>query len=147
MTESPATPTVTSNSSSAESFSSGQEPCTSTDASTTDSPYQDIQPVPLATPPKAQAFRPERLTSTPNLASSCQPTDLNAPGQPICEGSFVGRAQHRDGSPLAIIFQVVWETVISPSYHSCGLWGAGREREGGGGGSCHRGFATILSKL
>ena len=51
-------------------------------------------------------FKLEGLTSTPNMVTSLQRTDIPSPFQPVCEGSFVGRAKHKDGSPLGIIYQV-----------------------------------------
>lgn len=58
------------------------------------------------TPPNDGAFNLEGLTSTPNLVTSVEHTDASSPYQPVCEGSFVGKARHKDGCLLGIIFQV-----------------------------------------
>ena len=64
-----------------------------------------------ASPPDDCHFKLEGLTSTPNIVTSVQRTEIASPFQPVCEGSFVGEARHKDGSLLGIIFQV----TVSPS--------------------------------
>lgn len=59
------------------------------------------------TPPDGCDLNLEGLTSTPNLVTRVEHTDLVSPHQPVCEGSFVGKARHKDGSLLGIIFQVL----------------------------------------
>lgn len=54
------------------------------------------------------------LTSTPNIVTAAYETEVEGPDQPICEGSFTGKGRHRDGTPLAVIFQVK-TTIISQS--------------------------------
>ena len=45
-------------------------------------------------------------TSTPNMSSAGGTPNVQSPTQSICEGMFVGRAQHKDGSSLGLLFQV-----------------------------------------
>ena len=59
------------------------------------------------TPPDGCDLTLEGLTSTPNLVTRVEHTDVVSPHQPVCEGSFVGKARHKDGSLLGIIFQVL----------------------------------------
>ena len=59
------------------------------------------------TPLDGRDLELEGLTSTPNLVTSVEHTDVVSPHQPVCEGSFVGKARHKDGSLLGIIFQVL----------------------------------------
>lgn len=59
------------------------------------------------TPPDGCDLNLEGLTSTPNLVTRVEHTDVVSPHQPVCEGSFVGKARHKDGSLLGIIFQVL----------------------------------------
>ena len=63
-------------------------------------------------------FKLEGLTSTPNMVTSVQRTDIASPSQPVCEGSFVGRARHKDGSLLGIIFQVIIIVTLSQTQSS-----------------------------
>ncbi|XP_046864972.1 PAS domain-containing serine/threonine-protein kinase-like isoform X2 [Xenia sp. Carnegie-2017] len=46
------------------------------------------------------------LTSTPNMSSAGDSPSVQSPTQPICEGMFVGRALHKDGSSLGLLFQI-----------------------------------------
>ena len=78
----------------------------SVDTSLTESHSQNESLKRLPTPPDDGDFKLEGMTSTPNMATSLQRTDVPSPFQPVCEGSFVGRAKHKDGSALGIIFQV-----------------------------------------
>ena len=78
----------------------------SVDTSLAETESQNESPKRLPTPPEGGDFKLEGLTSTPNMVTSLQRTDLPSPPQPVCEGSFVGRARHKDGSLLGIIFQV-----------------------------------------
>ena len=78
----------------------------SVDTSLAESHSQNESPKRFLTPPDNGDFKLEGLTSTPNMVTASQHTDIPSPSQPVCEGSFVGRAKHKDGSPLGIIFQV-----------------------------------------
>ena len=78
----------------------------SANTSLADLQNQTRSPRKSETPPGDCDFKVDGLTSTPNLVTSVQQTDVVSPCQPVCEGSFVGKARHKDGSLLGIIFQV-----------------------------------------
>ena len=59
-----------------------------------------------STPIRPSGPRSDVLTSTPNMSSAGDTPSIQSPVQPICEGMFVGRAQHKDGSSLGLLFQV-----------------------------------------
>ena len=99
-------PQSSANTSETYSLPSTSENHSSVDTSLADSQSQSESPKRLPTPPEGGNFNLDGLTSTPNMVTSLQRTDLPSPFQPVCEGSFVGRAKHKDGSPLGIIFQV-----------------------------------------
>ena len=89
-----------------DSNSGTSENYASTDTSLVDSQsYSETERTSI-TPPKDCNVRLEGLTSTPNVVTSEERTDMMSPFQPVCEGSFVGRARHKDGSPLGVLFQV-----------------------------------------
>jgi len=98
-------PQSSANTSETYSLPSTNENRSSVDTSLAESHSQNDSPKRLPTPPDGE-FKLEGLTSTPNMVTSLQCTDVPSPFQPVCEGSFVGRAKHKDGSPLGIIFQV-----------------------------------------
>ena len=99
-------PQSSANTSETYSLLSTSENHSSVNTSLTQSHSQNESPKRLPTPPDEGDFKLEGLTSTPNMVTSWQRTDVPSPFQPVCEGSFVGRAKHKDGSPLGIIFQV-----------------------------------------
>ena len=77
------------------------------DASLTDPQIQNESPKRSPNSPQRDDYLFEGLTSTPNIVTSSGHTDIASPLQPVCEGSFIGQARHKDGSPLAIVFQVL----------------------------------------
>ena len=99
-------PHSSANTSETYSLPSTNENRSSVDTSLTESHSQNESLKRLPTPPDDGDFKLEGMTSTPNMATSLQRTDIPSPFQPVCEGSFVGRAKHKDGSALGIIFQV-----------------------------------------
>lgn len=99
-------PQTSANTSETYSPSSTSENHPTSDRSFSDSPGQSESARITVTPPEEYSLKLEGITSTPNLVTSVQRTDVASPVQPICEGSFVGRARHKDGSLLGIVFQV-----------------------------------------
>lgn len=73
-------------------------------SSTAESTSTSGQP---STPVRPCEPRSNVLTSTPNISIARGASDVQSPVQPICEGMFVGRAQHKDGSSLGLLFQVM----------------------------------------
>lgn len=63
------------------------------------------------TPPKK--MNTHGLTSTPNIVTAAFETEVEGHNQPICEGSFLGKGRHKDGTPLRIIFQVTLLTTVT----------------------------------
>ena len=76
-------------------------PCSSTETESTGTSGQ------RSTPIRPSGPRTDVLTSTPNMSSAGDTPSVQSPVQPICEGMFVGRARHKDGSSLSLLFQVL----------------------------------------
>ncbi|XP_044184545.1 PAS domain-containing serine/threonine-protein kinase-like isoform X1 [Acropora millepora] len=96
------------------------------------------------TPPDGCDLNLEGLTSTPNLVTRVEHTDVVSPHQPVCEGSFVGKARHKDGSLLGIIFQVKKMELNSGQVLYC-AWISRDPAEEGEGGRSTSSFALASS--
>lgn len=128
-------PQTSANTSETYSPSSTSENHPTSDRLFSDLPGQSESARISVTPPKEYSLHLEGITSTPNLVTSVQRTDVASPVQPICEGSFVGRARHKDGSLLGIVFQVKKIELNDGRVLYCAWISRDPEEEGEGGRS------------